>query len=183
MYAGHLAAGLAIRGREPRLPLWAALVGVGWLDIVHGALVLVGAEHVHPELQRFLGWQLDDVPWSHSLVAAIAWSLLALVVARRWGRGAAIALALGVFSHFVLDFPMHEHDLALAPGCDVRLGLGLWAWSAVGAWLVEGALVAACCAYYLRRGGKPAVVLVVAALHVSFYPALSPLRFAALHLG
>jgi hypothetical protein len=34
MYVGHFAAGLAIKAREPTVPTWALLVGVGLLDIL-----------------------------------------------------------------------------------------------------------------------------------------------------
>jgi hypothetical protein len=50
-------------------------------------------------------------------------------------RGAAI-VAAAVFSHFVLDFPMHTPDLPLGPGPgSPRIGLGLWnhRWAAVAA--------------------------------------------------
>ena len=158
MFAGHFAAGLAIKSRAPRAPTWALLVGAGWLDIVHGGLVLAGIEHVRPDRAQFLGWALYDMPWTHSLAAAAAWSLAGALAFERRGRSVALAVGLAVFSHFALDLPVHEHDLALAPASPVRFGFGLWGWSAVGAWLIEGA--------------------VVAALHLSFYPAISPLRRA-----
>ncbi|HEY1818251.1 MAG TPA: hypothetical protein VGG74_38180 [Kofleriaceae bacterium] len=183
MYAGHFAAGLAIRAREPRVPIATALLATGWLDIVHGVLVLVGVEHARPDPSKFLGWDLDYMPWSHSLAAAVAWSLAGAALFARRGRAVAIAIAIGVFSHFALDWPMHEHDLALAPGSQPHLGLALWGWSSIGAWLVEGALVAACAAYYLKRGGRPSVVAVVGILWLSFYPALSPVRMAGVYLA
>src|SRR5678809_1346075 len=112
MYAGHVAAGLALKAAEPRAPTWALVLGAGWLDIVHGALVLVGVERVTPDPTKFLGWELVSMPWTHSLAAAIAWSVLAALVFSPRGRRVAIVIALAVFSHFALDFPMHEHDLA-----------------------------------------------------------------------
>ncbi len=183
MYAGHLAAGLAIRTRVPRTPLWAALVAAGWLDLVHGALVLARVEHVRPDATKFLGWDLYDMPWTHSLAAALAWSLAGAAAFAHRGRVVALAIAVAVFSHFALDLPMHEHDLALAPGSTERLGLALWSWSPLGAWLIEGAVVTACAAYYLRRGGRIAVAVALLALHLSFYPTISPLRMAGMHLG
>lgn len=191
MYAGHLAAGLALKATVPRAPTWALVLGAGWLDVVHGAFVLAGIEHVRPDASQFLGWSLIDMPWTHSLVAALAWSLAAGLVFARRGRAVAIAVAIAVFSHFALDFIVHDHDLALAPGSDVRFGLGLWGWSALGAWLVEGAFVAACLAWYATRarrdasfGGRAwAVIAVIAVLHVSFLQPLSAVRMAGLHFA
>jgi hypothetical protein len=191
MYAGHLAAGLALKAKEPRAPTWALVLGAGWLDVVHGVLVLVGVEHVAPDPSKFLGWNLEYMPWTHSLAAAIAWSLAAGLAFARRGRAVAIAIGLAVFSHFALDFPMHEHDLALAPGSSVKLGLGLWGWSANGAWAIEAAFVAACAAYYAVRarrvgtfGGRwPVVIAVLALLHIGFLPALSAMRMAGVHLA
>lgn len=183
MYAGHIAAGLAIKAAEPRAPTWALVLGAGWLDIVHGVLVLAGVEHVKPDATKFLAWELVDMPWSHSLAATVVWSILAALVFSRRGRAVGLAVGLAVFSHFALDFPMHEHDLALAPGSNVMLGLSLWSWSAIGAWAIEGALVAACLAAYVRRTHAWLVVAFVAVLHVSFLPALSAVRMAGLHFA
>ena len=191
MYAGHLAAGLALKAKEPRAPTWALVLGAGWLDVVHGVLVLAGVEHVAPDRAKFLGWNLIAMPWTHSLAAAIAWSLAAALVFVRRGRAVAIVIGLAVFSHFALDFFVHEHDLALAPGSSVRLGLGLWGWSAIGAWAIEAALVAACAGYYAARarregtfGGRwPAVIAVLALMQISFLPALSAMRMAGLHFA
>ena len=191
MYAGHLAAGLALKAKERRAPTWALLLGAGWLDVVHGLFVLAGIEHARPDPARFLGWDLYDMPWTHSLAAAIAWSLAAWVAFARRGRAVALAVAAAVFSHFALDLIVHEHDLALAPGSAVRLGFDLWGRAPVGAWALEGAFVGACLAWYVVRaradrtfGGRPlAVAAVVAVLHLSFYPAISPLHAAGVHLA
>lgn len=37
-----------------------------------------------------------------------------------------IAIALGVASHWVLDFVSHRADMPLAPGVTAKVGLGLW---------------------------------------------------------
>lgn len=187
MYAGHIAAALALKARTPRAPTWALFLAVGWLDVVHGALVIAGIERVHPDLTAYLGYRLDVVEWSHSLVAAVVWSLGAAAAFSRAGRDVAIAVGIGVFSHFALDALVHEHDLPLAPGIPFAVGLNLWGLWPIGAWGFEGALVAAAAAIYVRAarfdrtfGGHPArLCLVLAVIHISFLPALSPLRMAA----
>jgi hypothetical protein len=44
----------------------------------------------------------------------------------RRDRVAAIVLAAGVLSHWVLDVIVHRPDMPLAPGGGPRLGLGVW---------------------------------------------------------
>jgi uncharacterized membrane protein (Fun14 family) len=91
MYAGHFAAGLALRGRARKVPVAAFLIGAFVLDLLWIAL---GVLHVDRT-----PW--DD--WSHSLLMAIVWALAFAALFRRYGRAAFIALWLAVFSHFVLD--------------------------------------------------------------------------------
>ncbi len=190
MYAGHLAAGLAIKARVPATPTAAVLLGAGWLDLVHGVLVAVGVEHARPDPSKFLGWDLYDMPWTHSFAAAVGWSLLAVGVFWRRGRAVALAIGLAVLSHWLLDLPMHEHDLPLAPGSSVMLGAGLWA-APITAWLVEAAMVAACLAYYVVRarrvgtfGGRALwVCVVVAVLHASFFPGISAIHMVGVRMA
>jgi hypothetical protein len=70
------------------------------------------------------------MPYTHGLLGALGWSvLLALLARARLGRdGAAAALVIGacVFSHWLLDVPMHTADLPLAGDTSPKIGLGLW---------------------------------------------------------
>jgi hypothetical protein len=43
MYAGHFAAALAIKAKEPLAPAWAVLLGTGFLDVLFGVFVLFGS--------------------------------------------------------------------------------------------------------------------------------------------
>jgi hypothetical protein len=78
---------------------------------------------------------------------------------------------------------MHPADLALWPGSEVHLGLGLWRSLPAGWWFVELGLIAGALWYYWRRarversfGGRAwAVALVVVLLHVMNSPWLSAL--------
>src|SRR6266852_2871332 len=123
MYAGHFAAALALKARQPRAPTWALLVGVALLDLLFGLFVPLGIERVTPTPGVPPGFRLDFIDWSHSLAAALFWSLLyALCFARR-GWAVAYILGVSVFSHFLLDWPMHPGDLALWPGSAAHVGL------------------------------------------------------------
>lgn len=183
MYAGHFAAGLALRARYPDTPTWIPLLGVGVLDILFGPFVIAGIERVSVTPGISPGFQLDYIDWSHSLVMSVAWAVAFGALFIRQGRTTAIVAAVAVFSHFVLDLIMHPPDLALWPGSAQHLGLGLWQDLPVGWWFVELAAIAAGCGYYAWRargstqfGARAgwAVVFVVL-LHVVNSPWISPL--------
>lgn len=184
MYAGHFAAGLAIKAREPRVPTWAVLVGVAFLDLLFGPFVLLGIERVHMTPGQSPGFALDDIDWSHSLAMALLWSALFAACFRRYGRAVMLTLAFAVFSHYLLDILMHPSDQALWPGSDLHFGLGLWTRWPLGWWWFELGFVALCSSYYYARarqlqsfGGRAALVIgVVLLLHLTNSPWLSPAR-------
>ncbi len=181
MYAGHFAAGMALKGRVPKAPTWGLLIGIGLLDILFGSFVMLGIERASLTPGESPGFSLDYIDWSHSLLTALVWSLLFGLLFFRSGRPVALAMGLAVLSHFVLDLVMHPPDLALWPGADIHLGLGLWKSMPTGWWFVELAFVAGCLAYYRSRakrersfGGRVwGVVITVLLLHVFNAPWLS----------
>jgi membrane-bound metal-dependent hydrolase YbcI (DUF457 family) len=177
MYAGHFAAGLALKAREPRAPTWGVLVGVALLDLLFPIFVVTGVERVTPTPGVPPGMSLDFIDWSHSLAMSLVWALLFALLWARRGRAVAVVCGVAVFSHFLLDLPMHPGDLALWPHSQAHVGWGLWRSLPVGWWFVEGAVVLAGCAYYFARarrdgkaqgyGGRPlGAVVVVAVIHV-----------------
>lgn len=129
------------------------------------------------------GFSLDYIDWSHSLAMSLAWSALFAAAFLKLGWKIAGVMALAVFSHFILDLPMHAPDLALWPGSRFHLGLSLWQRLPRGWWFVELAVVAAAGAYYWSRARKSpefgrfplAVFFVLVVLHLSNSPWLSPL--------
>ncbi len=183
MYAGHFAVALALKAQEPKAPTWGLLVGVGFLDILFGPFVLAGIERVSLTPGISPGFSLDRIDWSHSLVMSVVWSILFGTAFLRRGRTVAAAMAVAVFSHFVLDVVMHPPDLALWPGSATHLGFGLWRALPVGWWFVELGAVAAGCWYYWHRsrsdrsfGGRAlAAVAVILVLHLLNSPWLSAL--------
>lgn len=92
MFAAHFAAGLALRGRAPRVPLSALLLGAFLLD---GLWITFSVLHFDNTL-------LDD--WSHSLVMSICWATAFALLFWRLGGKAVTIVWLAVFSHFVLDW-------------------------------------------------------------------------------
>jgi membrane-bound metal-dependent hydrolase YbcI (DUF457 family) len=183
MYAGHFAAAAMLRAKEPQVPFWALLVGVGLLDLLFGPFVLLGIERVTVTPDLSPGFTLDHIDWSHSLVMSVVWSIL--FAALFWKRGMRVATVLGiaVFSHFLLDLPMHPPDLALWPGSSTYLGFGLWRSLPFGWWFVELGLIVAACTYYVRRacqtdafGRRPwLLAAVIVGLHLFNSPWVSQL--------
>lgn len=155
MLVGHYSAAFLAKGVEPRLPLWVLLLAAQLVDIVHVLLVLGGLERVglDPSLASN-PLDLQFIPFTHGLAAALIWSAAVFLVARvRWFpdvRRSGV-LALVVASHWVLDLVVHRPDLPLLTG-DPRLGLSLWnhPWLSL---LLEEALLIASAVFCLRRWG------------------------------
>ena len=91
MFAAHFSAGLALKGRAPRAPLLALILGAFVLDGFWVLFAVLGIDRTN----------YDD--WSHSLVMSILWATLFSALFWKLGRRALCVLWLAVFSHFVLD--------------------------------------------------------------------------------
>ncbi len=181
MYAGHCAAGLALKAKVPEAPTWGIVFGAGLLDILFGPFVLMGIEQVALTPGQSPGYSLQYIDWSHSLATSVIWSALFGLLFVRFGRKVMWVMVAAGFSHFILDVPMHPADLALWPGSNIHLGLGLWQSLPIGWWFLELGVVVALLGYYWRRsrtggsfGGRPvAVVATVLILHALNSPWLS----------
>ena len=152
MFIGHLAVALAAKRARPAVPLGTAVAAAFGLDLVWPVFLLLGIEsvRVHPGDTAFTQLAFNWYPWSHSLVMALGWSILAGSVARVAYRSLHVAAIVGglVLSHWILDALAHRPDLPLWPGGPV-VGLGLWN-SIAGTLVVEGALFAGCLRAYTR---------------------------------
>jgi hypothetical protein len=160
MFIGHYGVSFAAKRYSPGVPLWALFLAVQFLDVLFALFVLGGVEKMRivSGFTAYNPYDLYWMPYSHSLVAALAWSVLAggvwLLVRRRTSTGtrtvAAAVLGLAVFSHFLLDVPMHTPDLPLGIGSgSPKIGLGLWN-HRVAAIAAELAVLAAGAFVYLR---------------------------------
>jgi hypothetical protein len=131
MFVGHYGVSGALKRQAPDVPLWLLFIAVQFLDVLWGIFVLFGIEKVHvvPGFMKLSPLDLYYMPYTHSLTAALSWSVLAALAFRAWrgrehGRSAAW-VGLAVFSHWLLDLPMHRPDLPLV-GDRFKVGLGLW---------------------------------------------------------
>lgn len=158
MFIGHAALALAAKPLAPRANLGVALAATYWLDLVWPILVLLGVERVAVDPGNTAFTPLDFVhyPWTHSLAAALAWSVLFGLACWKLGRRAALVMGLLVVSHWGLDALSHRPDLPLWPGSRTLLGLGLWN-SVPGTLAVESALFAAGVAIYAKSGARTGI--------------------------
>ncbi len=199
MFLGHYAVAFGAKRAAPRTSLGMLMIAGEWLDHVWPILLLLGVEHVRivPGFMAANPLDLYDYPWSHSLVAALGWSVLlggGYFLVRRYGRGA-LVVGAAVLSHWVLDLVSHGPDLPLWPGGGSKVGLGLWN-SVPATLVVELGLFAAGVLLYVRgtrardrigRWGLAVLVAVLLAGYVSssFGPppeTVSQLAYTALGL-
>jgi membrane-bound metal-dependent hydrolase YbcI (DUF457 family) len=130
MFIGHFGVAYAAKTVAPKVPLAAYFLAVQALDVLFSVFVLTGIEHmeiVH-QYTRYNPYRLYDMPITHSLVGSLGWAVAVGSVARmiRLPRRESLWLGLAVFSHFLLDLPVHTPDLSIAGNDTARLGLGLW---------------------------------------------------------
>lgn len=151
MFIGHAAVAFAAKPLAPRTSLALLLAAAFWVDMVWPLFLLLGIERVRVDPGNTAFTPLDFVhyPWTHSLAAALGWSVLFGLACLRSGRRVALILGLLVLSHWVLDAVTHRPDLPLWPGSEAMIGLGLW--NSVPATIaVECAMFAAGVWFYAR---------------------------------
>lgn len=130
MFIGHYGVAYAAKTVAPRVPLAAYFLAVQALDVLFSVFVLGGIEHmeiVH-KYTSYNPYRLYDMPITHSLVGSLGWAVAIGIVAAilRSPRRESLWLGLAVFSHFILDLPVHTPDLSIAGNDTAMLGLGLW---------------------------------------------------------
>ncbi len=129
MFLGHFAVALGAKKAAPRASLGVLVFGAQLADLLWPIFLLLGWEQVRidPGATRVTPLDFVSYPYSHSLLAELLWGLgigLVYFAIRRNAR-AAIAVALCVPSHWLLDYFSHRPDLPIIPG-GTRYGLGLW---------------------------------------------------------
>ena len=135
MFLGHYGVAFALKRAEPKLSLGTLFVAAQLLDLLWGIFVLLGWEHARivPGNTAVTPLEFWDYPISHSLIGALAWSIVAAAcyyswptrdTTRHWQAAALVGLA--VFSHYPLDVLVHLPDLPITGNDSAKLGLGLW---------------------------------------------------------
>jgi hypothetical protein len=129
MFLGHFGLAFAAKTVAPRPSLGTAVLAAQWADGIWPILVLLGIERVEirPGITAVTPLDFVSYPYSHSLVADLAWAAIfagTYGTLRKDWRGAGW-LALLVMSHWVLDVVSHRPDVPTWPG-GPKLGAGLW---------------------------------------------------------
>jgi hypothetical protein len=181
MFVGHYSASLVAKRWVPQAPLWLLMMAAQLVDIFWAAFLLTGVERgrIVAGFTRSNPLDLYYMPFTHSLPAAVLWSigagLLVFALYRSSlgaapARAVALAVACVVASHWVLDWLVHKPDLGLW-GNQYKVGLGLWDYLWPSLALEYGLLLAA--ALYVYRdaalwrrvgGGRLLVFLLLMAL-------------------
>lgn len=160
----HAATALLINKKWPGVPMVPVLICVQLIEVLWVFLNLVGLEvtTTEPQVASLADIHLASMPYSHSiastvLIAGLVW----LVTAKLLGRpGWAIALALAVSSHIVLDLATHVQDIQIAPGLpSPRFGTGLYG-IPIFALIFETVYGVWC--WWVFRGSKALLAVIVA---------------------
>jgi len=165
MFVGHYSVAFAAKSERNKIPLWVLFIAVQFLDYIWATLVLLGIEKLRVIKGFTAGSMLDSYfhPYSHSLIAALAWSLIAALVYKSvcsrdgclYRRSAALIVGAAVFSHWILDLIAHPRDLAIYDNT-WKVGFGFWNYRDPE-FALEIALLAGGIVLYLTRNVMPAI--------------------------
>ncbi len=171
MFVGHYGVSFAAKRGDKTIPLWVLFLAVQLLDVFWSVFVLAGLEKVRiaPGITASNPLDLYYMPYTHSLVAALLWSLAGYVgyrAIRAFGASHRAAL-------LVLDLLVHRPDLPLYDNA-AKVGLGLWNYPAPALLLEIVALFGGMFLYLrsttattrLGRFGMPVFGVVMLALQV-----------------
>jgi hypothetical protein len=133
MFIGHYSLAFAAKAVRKSPSLAAGFIAVQLVDIGFFSLAWIGIEkwRFDPALTGIMPFDLYYMPYTHSLLAAVIWAVVAGAAVMLWaspGRKAiaGAVIAVLVFSHWVLDLLVHRRDLSLFDDAAPKLGFGLW---------------------------------------------------------
>jgi len=159
VFVGHYSIAFAAKTERNRVPLWVLFVAVQFLDYIWATLVLLGIEKLRVIKGFTAGSMLDSYfhPYSHSLIAAVAWSGVAALAygtfcsrhGCQYRKSAALIVGLAVFSHWILDLIAHPRDLPIYDN-RWKVGFDLWNYRDLE-FALEIAMLAAGIILYLAR--------------------------------
>ena len=165
MFVGHYSVAFAAKSEKNKIPLWVLFIAVQFLDYIWATLVLLGIEKLRVIKGFTAGSMLDSYfhPYSHSLITAILWSCVAVIVYKPicswlgfvYTKSAALIIGVAVFSHWILDLIAHPRDLAIYDNT-WKVGFGLWNYRDPE-FALEIVLLGAGILLYLTRNVMPAI--------------------------
>src|SRR5216110_300932 len=157
MFVGHYSVAFAARTERNKIPLWVLFVAVQLLDFLWAPFVLLGIEKVRivPGITATSPLDLYYMPYTHSLIGALVWSGVALVIYKvasgaKASSAAALLVSFAVFSHWILDLVVHRPDLAIYDDT-LKVGFGLWNYRGIEFGLEIGILLFGAVIYLKRN--------------------------------
>lgn len=130
MFIGHFGVGLAAKKVDQKPSLGTLFFASQFIDLLWPIFLLLGIEQVIIDPGNTAFTPLDFVyyPFTHSLVGVLFWAIVVGGVYYLIKKNLKTGILLGalVVSHWLLDFLTHAPDLPIAPGLDLKVGLGLW---------------------------------------------------------
>ncbi len=132
MGLGHLSAGLVLKPLAPKVPLWILLVVSEGIDILFFLFSFLGIEKqsvTRTSMERGVETITPGVLyWSHGLFMATVWSGIAALITYLVIKKTKPALVVGLvfFSHWLLDFLVHNRSLPVFFEGSPNVGLGMW---------------------------------------------------------
>ena len=182
MLLGHYGAAFAVKAADRRLSLGTLFIASNFPDIVWSILLLCGAERtaVVPGFTKWVPLKGEYAPFSHGMAGVFGLAAAFALCARIFGalrrnkfpdaRAAALLGAL-VFSHILLDVPVHAKEIPLFGMDSTLLGFGLWNYPAVSN-AIELGILAAGIALYLtlqKAGFRKALPVMLFGLLLTAY--------------
>ena len=173
MFVGHYGVAFAVKTERNKIPLWVLFVAVQLLDFLWAPFVLLGIEKVRfvPGITATNALDLYYMPYTHSLIGALFWSVVAFGIYKIGWRNiasnsAALLVGFAVFSHWLLDLIVHRPDLAIYDDT-LKVGFGLWNYRGIEFVLEIGILLIGAVLYLKRNGAiarKIGIIIFVAVL-------------------
>ena len=167
MFIGHWAPALAVAAKRKRPGLGTLFIAAQLVDWAFFLFVLLGIEKLRltPGVSAMNPMDLYFMPYTHSLVGALAWgggtTIIVWTILR--DRTAGLLAGAVVVSHWLLDLLVHVPDLTIA-GRPPKLGLGLWNYPATEMTLELAITYGALWLYVRARRPRLDRALVLAAL-------------------
>ncbi len=158
MFVGHYCAAILTKALSPRIPFWLLIVAAQFVDILWAIFIVTGVEQVRID-PSLLSNPLDlfYMPYTHSLLAAAFWALIAYGLVRTSSKfnlshRECFFIALVVVSHWFFDLVVHRPDLQLVEG--TKVGLGLWNYPLIALALELGLVVASISYLIMKQSGS-----------------------------
>ncbi|KAI7849148.1 hypothetical protein BDC45DRAFT_574159 [Circinella umbellata] len=176
MFAGHFGIIHILQYWFPGTSIYVLSFGVVFIDIIHSILAYYSIETFTRNTNAgFVGVDVH-CDYSHSLLGQLLLSFIYGVFTRtKTKKKSIIPGFVASFSHFILDWLVHNSDLTLGPppflNDYIVGGTGLWATYPETAFYFEGLLCIFCTILYSHRDiskGRSLLVIVLIAMHVQF---------------